>query len=435
MSVELRGYQEHGARVLEANGKFYLGDEPGLGKTYTLIRALMLAGVARPLVVCPAIVRSHWLRSFDDMEWYRFGQRPTVKSYEEIVNGGNTLMAELLREYKVDGLVCDEAHYLKHPFSKRTQQLFGKDGYARRLEVVFPASGTPIPKNPLEFWPTLATLWPGVAHRYGLKSESDFKARYCKTRPMFVRGQWRDKVLPEIVNRDEFRCLLAEVMIARSLEDADVDVPQIQWQLMRIDASPTLSPSIASGLDWVGHNELEDLESIANDPHVARMRRRLGELKAPIVGRMLADQLSEGNESIVVFAHHKNVMDILHDHLRPYGVARIDGDTSPKERDAARERFIFGANRVFLGQNIACQTGLDGLQHVAKRAVMVEPDWTATTNYQLGKRLARIGQDGDRVIVQMVALAGTLDEAIVGQNVKETRLVAELSLGKEIVMT
>lgn len=430
-------HQETGAQVLAAapTGRKYLGDEPGLGKTRTLIKALELREAKRPLVICPAIVRSHWLREFDEMEWFRHSQRPAVKSYEEIVIGGNGLMRDLIGEYKVDSLVVDEAHYLKHPMAKRTQQIFGVDGYARRLPVVLPASGTPIPKNPLEFWPVLATLFPEVAIEHGIRSTADFKERFCTIRQVWTRRALREKVMPEIRNVDEFRAILGKVMIARSLEEVGLDVPAIQWQLARID------PDVPRGDIPVdeGHVraaiEANDLASIANDPHVARMRRRLGELKAPIVAKMLVDQLHDSTEKIVVYAHHKAVLDTLEAHLKPFGVARIDGDVLPKDRELARERFLFNiGTRVFLGQNMACQTGLDGLQIVAKRAVMAEPDWTATVNYQLGKRLARIGQEGDRVIVQMVALAGTLDEAIVKQNVKETRLVAELSLGKEIVM-
>jgi SNF2 family DNA or RNA helicase len=79
---------------------------------------------------------------------------------------------------------------------------------------------------------------------------------------------------------------------------------------------------------------------------------------------------------------------------------------------------------VFLGQNIACQTGIT--LAAAHRVVLVEPDWTADVNFQLGQRVARIGSTAKRCIGQMIALAGTLDEAIVAQNERETRMAADL---------
>jgi hypothetical protein len=75
---------------------------------------------------------------------------------------------------------------------------------------------------------------------------------------------------------------------------------------------------------------------------------------------------------------------------------------------------------VFLGQNIACQVSLT--LTAARRAVIVEPDYTANVNYQLAKRIARIGQSADRVIVQFAMLAGSLDKRIVRRNIAETRM-------------
>lgn len=434
---ELYQHQESGAQAIanSPTGRLYLGDECGIGKTRTEIRALELVGSKRPLVICPAIARSQWSREFDSLHWHEHGQRPVIKSFEEIVIGGNELMRHLFLDYKIDALRIDEGHYCKHATAKRTLQILGQDGYARRLRHVSPSSGTPIPKNPLEFRVMLTSLWPEVALAHGLKTEADYVDRFCVQRGMLVRGQWRLKTLAELKNADEFKAILGQVMIARSLDDVGLDVPKIFWQVLwldidakgsvPLDESGALRPALEAG----------DLESIADDPHIARMRRRLGELKAPLVGDLLFEQLLDGDEKIVVFAHHQNVLDSLHARLAAFGVARIDGNTSPGKRELAKRRFIYGEDRVFLGQNIACQTALDGLQRAAKRAVMVEPDWTGTVNWQLGKRLARIGQDGDRVIVQMVALANTIDGAIVRQNVKETRLVAELGLGQETVMT
>jgi SNF2 family DNA or RNA helicase len=93
-------------------------------------------------------------------------------------------------------------------------------------------------------------------------------------------------------------------------------------------------------------------------------------------------------------------------------------------RDEAIDRFQSDPRtRVFLGQNIACQTGIT--LTAAKRVVLVEPDWTGDVNLQLGKRVARIGQKSNRVIVQMISLSGTLDEGIVAQNARETRMAAQ----------
>lgn len=432
MSNVLYAHQDAGAAWLADRARGYLGDTPGLGKTRTVIAAQMRAGVERPLVVCPAIVRTHWAREFDAMGWQ--GPTPFVMSYDEITRGGNDLMKRVLPE--IDALVLDEAHYLKHGASKRTQMLLGKDGYARRIPQVYLASGTPMPRNPAELWTVIASLFPESAVKRGLTTHDDFVKRYCVTRGSYVRGQWREKVIGvKHESLDELREMLGEFMLRRTLDEVGLDVPRIDWQVTRLDGDATTVDFVEPERVWDMQRAVkaETLADIADDPHVARMRRRLGELKAPLVVEMLRSQLgADPNMRVAVFAHHRSVLDILLEGLLPYGVSYIDGDTTAALRNDAISQFQHGHTRVFLGQNIACATGMDGLQHATNRAVLVEPDWTADVNYQLGHRVARIGATyTGRAVVQMIALADTLDEAIIAQNARETRMVeAAMSAGK-----
>lgn len=425
--MNLFPHQITGAGWLGHHPRAYLGDEPGLGKTRTLIAGLNVTGSANPLIVCPAIVRSHWLREFETCKW---GRTPLVKSYDEITDGGFPLMAQLILKERIDTLVPDEAHYAKHTTAKRTQILFGRDGYARRLERVWLASGTPMPKSPSELYTQLCTLIPEELVRRGLTSQGKWDARFTIKRGAYMRGRWIEKVVAQ-QNVEELKEILAGVMLRRTLDDVGIEVPELMWQTLRLDlehpdADADFNTTYEDGLD-VRHalNVGNSLADIANDPHVARMRRRLGELKVEPTAAWIYNQLSQGDEKIVVFAHHRTVLARLRDYLGPFGVCYIDGDTPPRQRDLVIDRFQHDASRrVFVGQNIACQTGIT--LHASRRVILVEPDWTAVVNYQLGKRVARIGSSASSCIAQMVALAGTLDEAIVGQNLRETRMAAEI---------
>jgi SWI/SNF-related matrix-associated actin-dependent regulator 1 of chromatin subfamily A len=421
-------HQSDGAAwLLSKGGRAYLGDEPGTGKTRTLITALHELG-ASPMVVCPAIVRTHWEREFaalaDTSPLGPYG----VHSYDAITRGGYGLMKTLL-ESGVDALVLDEAHYLKHANAQRTQLLLGPNGYARRLPLVWAASGTPVSKNPYEYWTPLSSMFPKVALAHGLRTHEDFKARFCVVRPRYLRGKTVEKIMPELRNEAEFREILAETMLRRTLDDLGLDVPPLDFQIVRLDAGgmQTGDPidqdfRVVRGLRAA--IEAGTLEWIAQDPQIARMRRRLGELKVAPVAEMLQSQLADSDEKIVVFAHHTNVLESLRTLLGSFGVAFVDGNVRTTARDEAIDRFQSDPRtRVFLGQNIACQTGIT--LAAAKRVVLVEPDWTGDVNLQLGKRVARIGQKSNRVIVQMISLSGTLDEGIVAQNARETRMAAQ----------
>lgn len=438
--MSLYEHQTVGAAWLAARDRGYLGDVPGLGKTRTLIRAAIDTAY-KPLVVCPAIVRTHWHREFDTFGRDRWA---IVKSYDEIVRGGNALMKDLILNEKIDTLLLDECHYCKHASSKRAQQLLGQDGYARRMARVYAASGTPVPKNPLEFATTLLSLFPEVALDHDIRSIADFRDRYCVTRGAFVRGQWREKVLPQINHEADFKEMLSKCMLRRTLDDVGIDVPELDWQMVRLDGDvkgeqwdeAKYMMDRGWGNDIVMHFRMirdgcfgsADLAAIADDPHIARMRRRLGELKVVPVLEMVTQQLADSDEKIVIFAHHRQVLHALHEPLLGFGAVYVDGDTSQAQRDYAIDAFQNDpARRVFIGQNIACQTGIT--LTAARRVILVEPDWTATVNQQLGARIARIGQR-HRCVGQMIALAGTLDESIIRQNIQEVKLADAIGLGK-----
>lgn len=426
MSEALYSHQRDGARILAAAQKHMLGDTPGLGKTRTLLEATRLCGARHTLVVVPAIVRTHWRAEIFAMGLPQ--EAYTVASYDAVTRGGNTLMAGLLRGGAhvppVDALLLDESHYLKHGSAQRTRQLLGRDGYARRLGVVIAASGTPMPRHPGELWPVLSALFPEFLLSRGIKTRAAFYARFCHVEPRAVRGRIVEKVVG-VKDVDALRELLGGVMLRRTLADVGLDVPPLMWQQVRLDAAPERPLADVDGsVERLVAAAIEagTLAAIASDPHVARMRRLIGEAKAGPAAEMIADQLAGSAEKIVVFAHHRSVLGALREQLARFGVAYVDGDVPDAARADLIHRFqLDDKTRVFLGQNIACQTGIT--LTAASRVVLVEPDWTAAHNQQLGHRVARIGQSARSCIAQMVSLAGTLDDAIVGQHYREARQV------------
>lgn len=404
----LFAHQTSGAIWLAERRHAYLGDVPGLGKTRTLLTAAAFAGAKHPLVVCPAIVRTHWLREevvldlFDDLD---------VMSYDEIVRGK--------RPRPFDAVILDEAHYLKNPLAQRTRVMLGKDGFARNAPIVYCGSGTPVPRHPGEFWPILSSLWPEVAREHALSNYRDFEERFLVTTRFFARGAWREKVVG-MKNENEFKSILTEVMLRRTIAEVGLDVPRVFWQTIMLDAE-----SIHEAGVWARYGM--SLLELARDPEMARYRRNVGLLKVKPVVEMLVDQLAESDEQVVVFANHTDVLRGLRNGLTTAGLSCsfVDGSTSRTGRDFQIDRFQKDTSvRVFIGQNIACQAGIT--LHRARRCILVEPDWTATVNEQLAARIARIGSTADHCIAQMITLAGTLDEYIVRQIARETEIQERL---------
>lgn len=435
-------HQEDGADWLADRATAYLGDRPGLGKTRTLLTAVNRAqGVQEPygMIVCPAIVRSHWKREHavingtDGPFTDRLDRsRIHVYSPEELVNGSYGLMAALLRD-GINTIIVDEAHYYKNAESLRTKYVLGKDGYARRMKRRYLASGTPVPREPGEFWTVVGSMFPEVALKYGIRKGWEWRDRFVKYRQVNYKkraGGTLEMVTRQkasgLKNEEQFREFLAEFMLRRTPNDVGLDVPRLFWQLMPLSAQEAIDDRFP-GMEGLRErlDAGESISELLNDPHVARYRRHVGEAKVPLVCEVVANELLCSEEKIVIFAYHKTVLKDIAKRLRSFGVCYIDGDVPQKKRDEQMECFMTDPKfQVFVGQNGACQTGVD--LYAAQRAIFVEPEWTGYANDQLGHRIARIGSDAERCIAQMVCLEGTLDEWIVRQNHTETVMYGQM---------
>lgn len=430
----LRLHQQDGAEWLAARDRGYLGDAPRVGKTRTLIAAIMMRhkNALNTLVVCPAFVRDHWRTEARTMGTF-FAD---VKSFDEITRGGNELMKRLILEQGVKHLIIDEAHNCKNVEAKRTKQLLGKDGYARRMDTVYFASGTPLPKHAGDLWPIISAGFPEVAIKRGLTTRRDWLDRFCYEH-VVNHGGWGKSILAPISgvvrNPNELREIMDEIMLRRTLDDLGLDVPPVDWQVTRLSAD-------AIDMNWLdGSVEGRTLDEIARDPHIMRQRHDIGRVKAPLVVEQVKDELAQSNEKIVLFAHHHDVLLTLYEGLAEFKPVIVTGETPfslhgdhpgfASTRGARLDRFqMVPECRVFIGQNHACKEGI--ALHAAHRAILVEPDWTAVVNEQLGNRVLDIGRPARRCVAEMVALSGTLDEAIVALNAREVRMLSQVGLSK-----
>src|SRR5690606_26891738 len=129
VSQYLYEHQIAAAEYIAATPKAYLGDEPGLGKTRSVLHGLHLAGVHNVLVICPAIVRGHWSAEAELLREGGVGPQGTVDvvSYEYVVAHGEGGLNHYLTSF--DAGVVDEAHYCKNHKAKRTRIVMGRNGY------------------------------------------------------------------------------------------------------------------------------------------------------------------------------------------------------------------------------------------------------------------------------------------------------------------
>jgi SWI/SNF-related matrix-associated actin-dependent regulator 1 of chromatin subfamily A len=414
-------HQRDGAIWLSRRHRAILGDVPGLGKT----RTILLAANGQPLgVICPASAIGVW-----ENEAALLGlPTPALASIDLVTRRGVDWTRDFFAKR---ALVVDEFHRGRIMTAQRTKLLFSSSGLMRQwLDPVWLVSGTPAVRHPMDLWPALSAGWPQMLAAYGIVTAEGWEARTCEVTTRMVRRGARyvsEKKIVGVKDAAFVREVLSRCMLRRTLDDVGLDVPEIFHQelpvAVKLDAA---DDAIASKLYFDAAMTSEGLEALADDPHWARYRRHLGEAKVIPVIDMLYDELLYGEEKVVVFAHHRSVLNALARELICFGVAYIDGDTPPHARSAEIARFQNSpACRIFVGQNHACMESIT--LTAASRCVLLEPDPVAGVNAQLVRRIARIGSTARHCIAQWVAAEKTIDRQIIAQNIRETRDVERIT--------
>lgn len=391
-----------------------IGDQPGLGKTPTAICFANEIKAKRVLVLCPANIRLQWvrrIREWSTMPWDqsyihailagRHGVHPTaqwtVVSYDLARTPaiGRALAAGLY-----DLMILDEAHYLKETTSGRTRAVFGggKDRafepLASRCGAILALTGTPLPNRPREAY----TLARGLCFdAIDWASEDVFRERFNPSmrreveRPDGSKAFYVDERSGrhfELQNRlrGNFMCrhMKREVMTQLKMPVFDIvhaEETGLVKQALEAESLLEIDPENLEGAD---------AEALG---HIAVVRRQMGIALAPQVADYVAMLIDGGEEKIVLFAWHIEVLNILQERLAKFGVLRIDGSTSASKKERIVQQFIKEPDKnVILGNIQSMGTGTDGLQLVSAHAVIGEASWTPGENIQCFDRLDRGGQ-------------------------------------------
>lgn len=411
--LQLMPFQEEGVEFLMGRRRAYLADDMGLGKTVQTIVAAERLGLSRVLAVAPASVNDHWRR-----RWEEWGSRETtlvVLSY-----------ANLRKLWQFDGsdwdlVVLDEAHYAKNPKAKRTLAALT---LARAAPRAWLLSGTPMPNNPTELWPPIRALWPKIPERLGITSRTAWRKYFTYGR----KTQYGWQILGA-KNLDQLRPYWDHISLRRTKDT--VELPPLRVVPQTLTRDPKFERALAEmGYDPDGLLRSIDAEEDADElGSASRLRRFIGEYKAPLIAKIIDEELRDDQyPKIVVFAYHHSVIDVFRGALAAHNPRGFTGAASQKARTAELDRFIADPSaRVFIAQQTAAGTGTDGLQKAAAELVLAEPDWSPKQNKQFIDRIHRMGQDTP-CRARVFSFAGSLDEAIMGVIQRKLRMQLQLGL-------
>jgi len=401
-----------------------IGDEPGLGKTIQAIGVSNWMRARRTVIVCPGSIRLNWLREIREWAVMR-GWADAVLSSKQGIHPDaswiiisydllrNEAVHDVLCNMDIDHLILDEGHYLKSTEAKRTRAVFGggQGRYqvhylAKRARRITALTGTPLPNRPRECYTLAKSIH---FESIDWMSFENFTYRFNPS-AMLDNGHVMEKKgrLPELRAR-----LRSNFLIRRLKNDVLKDLPDKTYELAYVEKNGEIRRALKR--EAILGFDVQDLiePHAAIQGQISTVRREMGEAKVPRIVEHMT-YLLDGVElpKVVLFLHHKSVIDAVSEKLGKYGVCVLRGGMSSKAKNENVEMFKNDSkNRVFIGQLEAGGVGIDGLQNVCSHVVVGEPSWTPGSNEQAIDRLHRHGQH-QNVVAQFLVVEGSMDEKV-----------------------
>jgi SWI/SNF-related matrix-associated actin-dependent regulator 1 of chromatin subfamily A len=439
---ELAGFQKAGVEFALRRQNTLIGDVPGLGKTMQAICFANEIDAKRVLVICPASIRLQWakkIREWSTMRWPyviypvlhgRHGVHPnaqwTVISYDLARSPaiGKALAAGLY-----DLLILDEAHYLKTVDAARTRAVFGGGedrqftALAERCGAILGLTGTPLPNRPREAYTILRGM---NFDAIDFMSEEAFRFRF---NPAIKRETEEGKIyIDERTGRHgELQTRLrANLMVRREKHGPNGVSNQLKlpfYDIVHIEETGAVKQALqAESMLDIDPEDLTGADMTILG-HISVVRRMMGVAIAPLAADYIEMLLDGGEEKVIVFGWHIEVLNILQQRLDRYGVVRIDGSVGAARKQVLVDSFREDlGKRVCLGNLLSMGTGTDGLQDVAQHVIFAEADWTPGNNQQGVDRLDRMGQKG-QVQADFLVAPGSFSERILASALRKNATV------------
>jgi len=408
--MQLFPHQQEAKLFLLSRRRAILADQPRVGKTLPTAAAALENLPA--LIVCPAIAKTVWEAAFNKLA-------PNVSVH--VINGKKdagqpnsadvTIINYDVLQYgvtqvdKYKTLVLDECHRLSNPKAQRTKAAMVA---MKKIDYVFALSGTIVPNRPAELWPILHGL--GI-YRGGW---FDFVYRYAKA----WSPPWGGLDVSGASNIPELKALVKPHMLRRKKEDIFMDYKEPQVSLITFD------------LPVDKREQSFDADALIANPNallafegLSEIMREAGIRKAPLAADFIDDLLHAG-DPVVVFAHHKEVVNMLEDELRIYKPVKVVGDTPKAQRQKNIDAFQSGKTKCFIGNIGSCGEGID--LSVADTIVFVEPTWQTSALEQASSRVENINKNGMKPLIYLLTVRASLDHTILGKVIAKQKIISQI---------
>lgn len=388
----VRPYQAQAIETCVRTGRLLLGDDVGLGKTYTAIGLMLKPGMLPAAVVVEPHLAKQWKQKIEAFSTLRVHlvEKATPYSLPKAdvyifrysnVRGWTTIFAQGM----FPCVIYDEIQNLRTG-TESSKGIACRD-LSSHASTILGMSATPIFGYGIEMHAIMGFLSPGD---HPLGSREDFEREWCGggegrvKDPRALGTHLRERFL--LIRRTKGDVGQQMDRINTVVEEVPYDVDQEKAfdELTRTLAIRTLSAPVPMERGRAAR-ELDLL-----------MRQVTGVAKAASVAAYVRMLLEASDRSVLLAGWHRSVYDIWLRELKDHNPVMYTGSESPAEKQRAKDEFVSGRSRLMI-ISLGSGSGLDGLQDVCSTLVVGEFAWSGEVHKQLGGRLDREGQREDTV--------------------------------------
>jgi SWI/SNF-related matrix-associated actin-dependent regulator 1 of chromatin subfamily A len=348
----------------------------------------------------------------------------------------------------IDLLIVDEAHYIKHADTKRSQCVQAIAVLASRVLLL---TGTPVENSPIELWPLLRIVapkaWDPAATKVGIITAEQkkshpgegvnfwaFAKKYCGlkriSRPLPRGGFAMAWDFSGASNLDELAKRLRNTCMVRRLKkDVLEQLPPKRRQVVVLPSIAINDDDLLPGLSEENY-ETMIAALVADKVKFNEYSKRRHEQALKIADQVIAhvNDCLDSADKVILFAHHKDVIEKFVSAFRTENdhefCAVVTGETHVADRGAEVKRFQVNPKcRLFIGSIGAAGVGLT--LTAASLVVFAELDPVPGRMTQAEDRAHRIGQK-EMVVVHVLVANHSLSARMAKIVVKKQAVISRV---------
>ncbi len=424
---EVRQYQGQAVDLAYASTSLLLGDECGLGKTFTGAALCLRDGVLPAAIVCQVHIQKQWvnvLKVFTTLRVHAVKKASPydlppadvyVFRYSQI--GG---WADIFGTGMFKTAIYDEPQELRT--GPRTNKGVAAQVLTDNASWRMGLTATPIYGYGVEIFNVMQFIAPGC-----LGDFDDFHREYVGSTGRLTNPQALGTFLRE-----------QHVFLRRTKRDVGKELAPVSRIVDIVDTDEKALRSIEETARMLAMRATTG--AFMERGQAAReldlmVRHATGVSKARSVAQIVR-VLVESGSPVLLFGWHRDVYDIWLKELRDLRPAMYTGSESGAQKTRSKDAFLAGETDLLI-MSLRSAAGLDGLQARCSIVVFGELDWSPGIHHQCIERVDREGQIDPVTALFLVSEDGSDPPImeVLGLKASEAHQVIDPALGVEAVNT